>query len=88
MRESSSPSVNKIIIEEHVKYDVPADQIPSDPQKAVEFQRRVNNRLSDSQQFEIAELNKTLINLRRRGEANGGLPRLRRRYDGRHHDRN
>lgn len=79
---------DKIIIEEYVDFDVPADQVVVDPSFAALFLERVNQRLPDESQFIQAELNKRLINLRRRGQANGGLPRLRRNYSGRDYSSN
>ena len=79
---------DRVIIEEYVRYDVPADQIPADPIMAQEFLNRVNARLSDGSKFSLPDLNKRLINLRRLGEAKGGLPRLRRNYNGRDNSSN
>lgn len=76
-------SRDRVIVEEYAKFDMPADKIPADPSIAVEFLNRVNSRLSPHEQFSQSQLNTHLINLRRRGEANGGLPRLRRSYNGR-----
>lgn len=69
---------DQIIIEEYVLYDVPADRIPSDPEKSVEFLRRVNSRLPEDDHFSQADLNRRLLNLRRKGQDKGGLPRIRR----------
>ena len=74
---------NEVVKREYVKFDVPADRIPADPEKAAEFLQRVNRELPQDIHFSLPELNTTLINLRRKGEAKGGLPRLRRTYRGR-----
>ncbi|QDT82280.1 hypothetical protein Mal35_57730 [Gimesia maris] len=79
---------DKVIIEEYVLFNVPADQIVVDPTLAEAFLQRVNRRLPDESKFTQADLNKRLINLRRRGQANGGLPRLRRNYSGRNYSPN
>ncbi len=72
-----------MIIEEYVRYDTPADRIPANPELAEEFLNLVNDRLPNESKFSQAELNSRLINLRRRGQSKGGLPRLRRGFNGR-----
>lgn len=76
-------SLDSAIISEYGRFNIPADQIVTDPEVASKFGEAVNRRLSDELRVDQASLNKRLLNLRRRGEGNGGLPRLRRGYNGR-----
>lgn len=71
-------SFDSAIIEEYTSLGIPADRIVSDPRMAVKFHDAVNRRLPDELQMDQVTLNKRLLNLRRRGEAKGGLPRLER----------
>jgi hypothetical protein len=70
-------SLDSSIIEEYANLGIPADRIVADAHLASRFCDAVNGRLPESLQVEPATLNKRLLNLRRRGEANGGLPRLK-----------
>lgn len=70
-------SLDSAIIEEYTKLAVPADRIIADPQLAAAFRDAVNLHLPTELQVDQPTLNRRLLNLRRRGEANGGLPRLR-----------
>lgn len=71
------------IIAEYSRFNTPADQIVSDPALNTRFAEAVNSRLPANCRADRATINKRLLNLRRRGEDNGGLPRLRRGYNGR-----
>ncbi|PQO27381.1 hypothetical protein C5Y96_17725 [Blastopirellula marina] len=75
--------VDDVIIAVYVMVDVPADQVVADHDVAERFLSEVNSRLSGALHLDQKALNKRLINLRRRGEDNGGLPRLRNNYHGR-----
>jgi hypothetical protein len=75
--------LDQAILQTYVRFDTPADQIVADPDLATSFGQEVNAQLSRAQQVDQATLNKRLLNLRRRGEEKGGLPRLRRDYHGR-----
>ncbi len=70
------------IREEYQRLAIPADQIVSDPRNADVFCKAVNDHLNEQQQVDQATLNRPLLNLRRRGETNGGLPRLQRNCHG------
>lgn len=70
-------SLDSTIIREYTKLAVPADRIVADPQLAAAFRDAVNLHLPTELQVDQPTLNRRLLNLRRRGEANGGLPRLR-----------
>jgi hypothetical protein len=76
-------SLDAVIVSEYPKFNTPADQIVSDPELSTKFHGVVNRRLPASQRVDLATFNKRILNLRRRGEDNGGLPRLRRDYNGR-----
>jgi hypothetical protein len=69
------PSLDSAIIEEYTKWAIPADRIVADPRVSVEFFDAVNRRLPAEHQVDQPTLNKRILNLRKRGEANGGLPR-------------
>lgn len=71
------------IVEQYVRFDTPADQIVSDPELAEEFRQAVNQELSPEEQVALSDLNRRVLNLRKRGKDKGGLPRLRRSYHGR-----
>lgn len=79
----SVATLDSVIITEYPLFGVPADQIVSDPAIAAEFRERVNRQLPQELQVDAATFNKRLLNLRRRGQENGGLPRLERGFNGR-----
>lgn len=70
--------LDNVIIEQYVRFDTPADQIVSDPHVSERFQQAVNAELTPQEQIELPALNRRILNLRKRGEDKGGLPRLRR----------
>ncbi len=76
-------TLDRVILEQYVLFDTPADQIVSDPNVSAVFRDAVNQHLGDGEQVDVCQLNKRILSLRKRGEANGGLPRLRRSYSGR-----
>jgi hypothetical protein len=65
------------------KFAVPVDQIVSDPSISEAFARILKTFLGLKQNPDIATMNWRLMSLRKRGENNGGLPRLQRQYSGR-----
>jgi hypothetical protein len=65
----------------YVEYGIPCDRLVSDPDKLKEFGSDYAMRSGDNVQ--LGKLGHHMLNLRRRGEDKGGLPRLRRRYNGR-----
>jgi hypothetical protein len=69
-------SLDPTIIDEYTKLSIPADRIVANPQLAATFRDAVNRHLPAELQVDQESLNRRLLNLRRRGEANGGLPRL------------
>lgn len=74
------PSLDAVIREEYQRLGIPADQIVSDQHTSDMFCSAVNDHLTEEQHIDTTTLNKRLLNLRRRGEANGGLPRLQRNH--------
>jgi hypothetical protein len=76
-------ALDSAIVAEYRRFDTPADQLVSDPNLAGAFRTAVNSRLPEGDQVDQATLGKRLLNLRRRGEEKGGLPRIRRGYHGR-----
>ena len=78
-----SLSLDQAIKAEYVVLDVPADGIVATPQLAKKFAEAVNHRLSDGECESLETINKRLLTLRKFGQAKGGLPRLRREYNGR-----
>ena len=73
--------MDKLLIELYVENDVPCDQLVSDPESLCEFTKQYAER--SGQDVKPKEVSKRMLNLRRRGQDKGGLPRLRRSYNGR-----
>jgi hypothetical protein len=72
-------SIDELLVNLYPKFGVPADQIVTSPQLANEFVELVNQQLPESARVDVQACNKRLLNLRKRGEAKGGLPRLTKR---------
>jgi hypothetical protein len=72
---------NKLLIQMYLEYDIPADRLVSNPTILQGFAQDYSVRIGKD--VEPANLSHHLLNLRRRGKDNGGLPRLRRSYFGR-----
>ena len=70
-----------LLVKMYVKNDVPCDQLVSDPDAMVEFTNEYERQSGNT--ATAKEIGKRLLNLRRRGQNKGGLPRIRRRYNGR-----
>jgi hypothetical protein len=70
-----------VLREMYIEYDTPCDPLVSDPARLLSFAEDYAERTG--QQVEPAQLSHRLLSLRKLGEAKGGLPRLRRAYDGR-----
>ena len=65
----------------YVEYAIPCDRLVSNPALIQNFTKDYAKRTG--QLVEPARLAHHMLNLRRRGEAKGGLSRLRRAYNGR-----
>lgn len=70
-----------VLREMYREYDVPCDTLISDQAQLVPFVAEYADRTG--QHVEPSELAHRLLALRKLGEAKGGLPKLRRRYNGR-----
>ena len=76
------PIFNDDIIKEMYRdYDIPCDTLVSDQEQLLPFAE--DYILRTGQEVEPSKLARRLLKLRKLGEANGGLPRLRRSYNGR-----
>ncbi len=75
--------LDDVIREEYRQFGVAVDKIASDPAVSKEFLARIRSRLGRQESLKVADINWRLMTLRKRGEANGGLPRLERAYNGR-----
>ena len=82
-RTAKLETLDSAIVAEYPTFGVPADQIVSDPSVAEAFWIAVQLRLPATGDVDVVTKNKRLLNLRRRGEDKGGLPRLERGYNGR-----
>ncbi|MEQ8788690.1 MAG: hypothetical protein RIC55_20435 [Pirellulaceae bacterium] len=79
----STTILDEAIISAYRKHAVPADQLVADPELNAAFFHSVVAAFDGGEQVDVATVNRRLLNLRRRGEENGGLPRLQRDYRGR-----
>ena len=79
---SKSPVFDDNILREmYVEYDTVCDRLVSDPAKLLSFVEDYVERTG--QEVQPAQVFHRLLTLRKLGEAKGGLPRLRRGYNGR-----
>ncbi len=72
---------NAVLKNMYLEYRVPCDRLVSNPTSLKAFTQDYAERTGQS--VDAAVLAHHLLNLRRRGQANGGLSRLRRTYNGR-----
>ena len=77
----SSTFDDNVLKQMYVEYDTPCDPLVSNPARLVAFARDYAERTG--QQVEPAQVSHRLLTLRKLGEARGGLPKLRRKYNGR-----
>lgn len=70
-----------ILRQMYLQYAIPCDRLVSNPSSLQSFTKDYESRTG--QVVEPAVLSHHLLNLRRRGEAKGGLGRLQRAYNGR-----
>jgi len=70
-----------VLREMYVEYDAPCDRLVSNPASLQSFAEDYAQRTG--QQVEAAQLAHRLLTLRKLGAVKGGLPRLRRTYNGR-----
>ena len=69
------------VIQLYVEYNVPADRLVSNPRLLFRFTSDYATRIGEK--VPASDLGQAILNLRKRGEDNGGLPKLRRQYFGR-----
>jgi hypothetical protein len=72
---------DSVLRERYLKNNMPCDRLVSDPERLLAFTQAYTDQTG--QEIEPADLARRLLTLRKLGEAKGGLPRLRRMYDGR-----
>lgn len=70
-----------VVLRLYVHDGIPCDRVVSNPEWLGLFTARYNQATGES--VSPAEMGHYLLNMRRRGQANGGLPRLCRTYRGR-----
>ncbi len=79
---SESPTFDDNVLKQmYVECDTPCDRLVSDPASLLSFAKDYAERTG--QQVEPAQISHRLLTLRKLGEAKGGLPKLRRKYNGR-----
>lgn len=79
---SESPTFDDDVLKQmYVTYDTPCDRLVSDPASLLSFAKDYAERTG--QQVEPAQVSHRLLTLRKLGEAKGGLPKLRQRYNAR-----
>lgn len=74
--------LDQAIREQYVRFDTPVEGIVANPKVAAEFAQKVKA-ACPNQKIDVPTVNHRLFTLRKRGEDKGGLPRLRRAYNGR-----
>ena len=72
---------NDILREMYVEYNTPCDRLVSDPLSLQAFAEDYAERAN--QEIQAAQISHRLLTLRKLGATKGGLPRLRRAYNGR-----
>lgn len=75
------PFEDAVLRQMYLEYAIPCDRLVSNPALIQEFTRDYTNRTG--QFVEPAQLAHRMLNLRRLGQAKGGLSRLQRVYNGR-----
>jgi hypothetical protein len=73
----------EIIIEEYKKFNTPVDTLVNDTDKFTKFLNVINAQLEPNTQYTWDNLKSRLLSLRKKGQAKGGLPRLKHQYNGR-----
>jgi hypothetical protein len=75
--------IDQIIVEVYSSFPLPPDQIVCTPDASTRFASLVNARRPENQRLDVERINKRLLNLRRKGQDKGGLPRRWRDFYGR-----
>jgi hypothetical protein len=77
-------NLDSVIVEAYRQFNTPVDQIVADPEIATRFWKAVEQGHGGVlPPGGLADWNRKLMNMRKRGEDKGGLPRIRREYRGR-----
>lgn len=76
-------SLYRVIRDQYVQFNTSVDKIAASSDLSSEFARLVNAELPAEDQVDVETIIWRLFTLRKRGEENGGLPRLQRAYHGR-----
>lgn len=71
----------QILVSLYEQFGIPCDRLVSNPATLIHFTKAYNRKTGEKVQ--PSKLSQKLLNLRRRGQAKGGLPRLERNYWGR-----
>jgi len=78
----NTPQLDDDVLKEmYVEYNIACDRLVSDPASLQSFAQDYTQRTG--QQVEAAHVSHRLLTLRKLGQDKGGLPRLRRKYNGR-----
>ncbi len=80
-RIDTPPLDDAILKQMYIEYNTPCDRLVSNPGSLQAFAEDYAQRTG--QQVEAARVSHRLLTLRKLGQAKGGLPRLRRAYNGR-----
>jgi hypothetical protein len=81
-KESGPPAFKDDVLKQmYVETNLPCDSLVSDPEKMSAFAQDYTQRTD--QMVRPADLAHRLLTLRKQGQAKGGLPRFRRKYNGR-----
>ena len=72
---------NEVLVEMYVSHGITCDCLVSNPDTLTHFAKEYTARTG--QKVEPAKLSHHMLNLRKLGQNKGGLPRLRRSYNGR-----
>lgn len=75
--------LDDVIVEQYARFDTPADQLVSDLPFFERFRETRNSQLPSDSHFTLSGLNRRIVNLRKRGDDDGDLARLRRSDHGR-----
>jgi len=75
------PFDDAVLRQMYLEYDTPCDSLVSNPNSLQQFTQDYARRTRDT--VDAADLSHRILYLRKRGEDKGGLPKIRRRYNGR-----
>ena len=67
--------LDQAIFDVYLTFPLPPDKIVCTPSASERFATLVNDRLPHGQRVDVETVSKRLLNLRRKGQEKGGLPR-------------